>query len=104
MSQTRTKGMGPTAFCRSKAFRSGYEEFRTGKPPRFGEWGNREIAYETGRQVAALVFGSNLPLRAIPVARQVPTDDVDWLIHRAFELRPIEKPWIYATLGRRAPA
>lgn len=52
--------------CNSRAFRAGYEDARTGRTPRFGEWGRANTMYEYGRLTVAYAIGEGD--NAIPVA------------------------------------
>lgn len=55
----------PHTFCKSRAFRAGWEDYRLGRPVRFDEWGDGIICYEKGRQCAALAAREGY-LTAVP--------------------------------------
>ncbi len=94
MSQTHSRRMTERAFCRSIAFRSGYEDRRTDATPRFGEWGNRSIAYERGRQAAAFAQAAGFAVRPIPTDKRISDQDLAWLVGLAWEVEAVDRPWM----------
>ena len=80
MAQSSVKYVRPSTFCKSKAFRQGYEDYRNGKAARFGEWGADDAAYELGRQSAATLIAQGDVLRIIPVKTKISPNDLKWLV------------------------
>lgn len=74
-----------SAFIKSEAFRTGYEDVRQAKPAGFSEWGTWALAYEMGRQSAALALGRGERLREIQLKGKLDAADLSWLreLHRA---------------------
>lgn len=79
MTQASCAFISPTRWCRLRAFRAGYEDFRAGRAPRFGQWGHDDLAYEDGRQVAAWLAARGEPLRPIPLKARLGAPDLRWL-------------------------
>ena len=73
------KQVRPRTFCKSRAFRAGYDDARKGKPPRFDIWGEWDVAYERGRQVACHARARGEGIREIPVRSKIAPDDLMWL-------------------------
>ncbi|AXQ94008.1 hypothetical protein LV780_09485 [Cereibacter azotoformans] len=80
MAQVGAKHVRPTTFCKTEAYRQGYEDYRLGRPPAFGQWSGNDIAYETGRQAAALAVAKGQDLRPIPVKGKIASHDVMHLV------------------------
>ncbi|WWR46497.1 hypothetical protein RZ517_17295 [Roseovarius sp. S88] len=54
---------------RSRVWREGYESYRRGQPPVFGEHGHKTLAYEYGRLVAAYLCGKGHRLVHVQTTR-----------------------------------
>ena len=80
MTNVRERGHPPERFCRARAFREGYEDYRLGRDPRFIHLAPRDAHYELGRQTAAFISGCGGTLRPIETRRKVPPEDFRWLM------------------------
>ena len=79
MTQMGARYVTPWSFCKSRAFRSGYEDCRRGRAPAFGAWGEWDVAYEIGRQTAVFLTAEGADLGPIPTASKISPEDVAWL-------------------------
>ena len=70
----------PYSFCKSRAFRAGWEDYRKGREPRFDEWGDGIICYEKGRQCAAMAAREG-NLTAVPDKSRIRPGQVRVLKH-----------------------
>ena len=75
----------PYTFCKSRAFRAGWEDYRLHRPARFDDWGTWGIAYEKGRQSAALA-ASNDQLIPVPDKSKIQPEQVMLLKHWSMRL------------------
>jgi hypothetical protein len=86
MNMRKAGAVRPSRYVNSKAFRAGYEDYRTGKRPRFTQWGQWGVAYEEGRLTAAMLIGRGEALRPIPTEAKVDTQDLRWLLMARYTL------------------
>jgi len=86
MNISKAGAVRPTSYVNSRAFRSGYEDYRTGKCPRFTQWGQWDVAYEEGRLTAAALTGKGEALRTIPTRAKVDKQDLRWLLMARYAL------------------
>lgn len=69
MTQLRNHWVTPEEMVRSRAWREGYESFRLRQAPEFGSHGNKSLAYEYGRLVAAFIRGQGHHLVRVQTQR-----------------------------------
>lgn len=71
MSQLTNRWVRAEDMVRSRAWREGFESLRLGQVPEFMGRGSRALAYEYGRQTAAMLLGEGARLPLVSARRPV---------------------------------